>query len=49
MSGWQEILSWARDAGLERESPSDLVCNVLECERAIEEDGTEGVESAIEG
>ena len=34
---------------LERESAPELVCNVLESERASEKGGTEGVDSAIEG
>jgi hypothetical protein len=49
MSSWEESVSWTRDVVLERESAPDLVCKVLERERASEKDGTEGVDSAIEG
>ena len=49
MSSWEESVSWTREAVLERESPPDLVCKVLESERASEKGGTEGVDSAIEG
>ena len=38
-----------RDAVLERESASDLVCKVLERERASAKGGTERVGSANEG
>ena len=38
-----------RDAVLERESATELMCNVLRSERASETGGTEGVDSAIEG
>jgi hypothetical protein len=33
MSSWQERVSWTRDVVLERESPPELVCNVLESEK----------------
>jgi len=49
MSSWEERVFWTRDVVLERESAPDLVCKVLERERASEKDGTEGVDSAIEG
>ena len=49
MSSWQESVSWTRDAVLERESPPDLACRVLECGRASAKGGTERVGSAIEG
>jgi hypothetical protein len=42
MSSWEERVSWTRDAVLERESPPELVCKVLERERASEKGGTEG-------
>jgi len=45
MSGWEERVSWIRDAVLELKSAPDLVCRVLESEK----DGTEGVDAAIEG
>jgi hypothetical protein len=49
MSSWQERISWTRDAVLERESPPDLDCRVLERERASAKGGTERFGSAIEG
>src|SRR5206468_12262904 len=49
MSNWEESVSWTREAVLERESAPDLVCKVLESERASEKGGSEGVDSAIEG
>ena len=49
MSSWEESVSWTRDVVLERESAPELVCKVLERERASEKGGTEGVDSAIEG
>jgi hypothetical protein len=49
MSSWEERVSWTREAVLERESAPDLVCKVLERERASEKGGSEGVNSAIEG
>jgi hypothetical protein len=49
MSSWEERVSWTRDVVLERESAPDLFCKVLERERASEKDGTEGVDSTIEG
>jgi hypothetical protein len=49
MPNWKESVSWTRDAVLERESAPELVCKVLARERASEKDGTEGVDSAIEG
>jgi hypothetical protein len=42
------MVSWKRDAELEREITPDIICNVLRCERASEKDGTEGIDSAIE-
>jgi len=45
MSGWEERVSWIRDAVLELKSAPDLVCRVLESEKG----GTERVGSAIEG
>jgi hypothetical protein len=42
MSNWEESISWTRDAVLERESAPELVCKVLESERASEKGGTEG-------
>jgi hypothetical protein len=49
MSSWQERISWARDSVLECASAPDLVCKVLERERASAKGGIEGVHSAIEG
>src|SRR5215471_2162317 len=49
MSSWEECVSWTRDAVFERESAPELVCQVLESERASAKCGTEGVGSAIEG
>ena len=49
MSSWEESVSWTREAVLERESALELVCKVLESERASEKGGTEGVDSATEG
>ena len=49
MSSWQERISWTRDAVLERESPPELACRVLERGRASAKGGTERVGSAIEG
>ena len=49
MSSWEESVFWTREAVLERESAPELVCKVLESERASEKDGTEGVDSVIEG
>ena len=49
MSSWEESVSWTREAVLERESAPELVCKVLESERASEKGGTAGVDSAIEG
>jgi hypothetical protein len=48
MSSWQESVSWTRDAVLERESAPELVCQVLESDRASAKGGTEGIDSAIE-
>jgi hypothetical protein len=42
MSSWEESVSWTRDAVLERESAPELVCKVLERDRASEKDGTDG-------
>ena len=44
----EEILSWTRDAVLERESAPELICKILGSERASEKGGTEVVDSAIE-
>jgi hypothetical protein len=49
MSSREERVSWSRNAVLERESAPELVCTVLESERASEKSGTEGVNSANEG
>jgi hypothetical protein len=49
MSSRVESVSWTSDAVFERESAADLVCKVLESERASEKGGTEAVGSAIEG
>ncbi len=49
MSSWQESASGTRDAVLERSRAPELVCTVLESERASEKSGTEGVDSANEG
>ena len=48
-SSWEETVSWTREAVLERESAPELVCKVLESERASEKGRTEGVDSATEG
>ena len=45
----EELLSWARDAVLERESAPELMCKILGSERVSEKGGTEVVDSAIEG
>ncbi len=49
MSSWEESASWTREAVLDRESAPELVCKVLESERASEKGGTEGVDSATGG
>jgi hypothetical protein len=49
MSNWEASVSWTRDAVLEGSRAPDLVCKVLERERASEKGGTEGVDSAIKG
>ena len=49
MSSWQERVSWTRVVVLERENAPDLVCKVLERERASAKGGTERVGSAIDG
>lgn len=45
----EEILFWTRDAVLEGESASELICKILGSERASVKGGTEVVDSAIEG
>jgi hypothetical protein len=45
----EEILFWTRDAVLEGESASELICKILGSERASAKGGTEVVGSAIEG
>ena len=47
MSSWEESVSWTRDVVLERESDPDLVCKVLERERASEKGGTNGVSNSL--
>jgi hypothetical protein len=43
----EEILSWTRDAVLERSHAPELMCKILGSERASEKGGTEVVDSAI--